>query len=733
MEFLLGSFFFAIVLPLIAIVVALVAFSLGRRRSLRDAPNDARIAALEELVRGLLYRVWKLEEREVPTTASTAETPPAATREPAPPPEPVAHSEPVDGLSSPEPLVQDAARRPAIDFEQRIGARWATWVGVVAIFFGIGLFLKWSFENDMLGPGPRVLLGLLSGAGLLTSGLLFHRRRDVPLLSEGLAGLGLGVLYLALFGAQAVYGLLGAGAAFVAMCTVTMLGAFVAVASNRQITAILTLVGGLLTPVLLTVTEPDERNLFAYLLVLDLLVLFIARFRTWPSLNRLAWVGTALLVAAALSREPGSSHPLSRLALVSALFALFLAAPLLQPLARHRRHGEIDLLLVVLNAAGYFWTVHATLEAWHPRAEGPYALVLAFVYRLVAADYAFRIPDDEATIVVHEGVAWTFLTLAMPLALSDRWVTLAWAVQGVALLWSAARVVTPVAAWGGTAALMLAAARVVTIDHQAGAELPVWNPTFLVHLLVVIALGIGGLLAAAARPERLRRLTGAGLRTLLWLVAALVLAVLLWREPSGHWPATLLTAELVLVAWLARAMKATAWVIATPILAAVLLARVLGADDLQARMAADSLVNAPLCSRIAASLALALAGGWLSRSATGAGARGVGRVLSGAGGLALLFVLSVSWTRFQTGGLGRTTQVGLSVLWALYAAALLGWGFLRPRPLVRYAALALLGLTVFKVFYVDLSSVRTAYRIVSFLVLGVVLLGVSLLYQKVRN
>jgi uncharacterized membrane protein len=73
------------------------------------------------------------------------------------------------------------------------------------------------------------------------------------------------------------------------------------------------------------------------------------------------------------------------------------------------------------------------------------------------------------------------------------------------------------------------------------------------------------------------------------------------------------------------------------------------------------------------------------------------------------------------------------VLWALYAAALLGWGFLRSRPPVRYVGLALLGLTVFKVFYVDLSAVRTAYPIVSFLVLGVVLLGVSLLYQKVRN
>ena len=123
------------------------------------------------------------------------------------------------------------------------------------------------------------------------------------------------------------------------------------------------------------------------------------------------------------------------------------------------------------------------------------------------------------------------------------------------------------------------------------------------------------------------------------------------------------------------------------------------------------------------------------------------RALSGAAGLVLLVVLSVNWTRYQNvalrearglrqfdvvGQIKWQTQVGLSVLWTLYAAAALGWGFVRSRAPVRYAALALLGLTVGKVFYVDLSAVRTAYRILSFLVLGVVLLLVSLLYQKAR-
>jgi uncharacterized membrane protein len=117
-------------------------------------------------------------------------------------------------------------------------------------------------------------------------------------------------------------------------------------------------------------------------------------------------------------------------------------------------------------------------------------------------------------------------------------------------------------------------------------------------------------------------------------------------------------------------------------------------------------------------------------------------------GVALLFTLSVNWTRYQdslvaaaraggrsqlVGELRWRTQIGLSVLWTLYAALALAWGFVRSNPAVRYAALALFGLTVIKVFAVDLGAVKTAYRILSFLILGVVLLLVSLAYQKARR
>ena len=75
-------------------------------------------------------------------------------------------------------------------------------------------------------------------------------------------------------------------------------------------------------------------------------------------------------------------------------------------------------------------------------------------------------------------------------------------------------------------------------------------------------------------------------------------------------------------------------------------------------------------------------------------------------------------------------QLSLSVIWALYGAGLLLVGRVRRVRLLRLMALALLSLTTLKVFFWDLSSLDRVYRIISFVVLGAILLAVSYLYQK---
>src|SRR6266702_1157383 len=350
--------FLIFIVSIAAMIVALKVLRDSKPRPGQPTPAE-RIASLEDRVRDLLFRVWTLEQHageqhageqqagEQQTGEQQTGGPPAAQDTPAEP-----HVQPVPEWSVTEAAVQRAvveaaaptspsepivATAPAVglNLEQRIGARWTTWIGVVAILFAASFAVKLSIENDLVGPRARLGLGLAAGVILLGAGLGLHRRRDVPYLSEGLSGLGLGLCYLSLFAGYAYYNLLQVGAAFALMFIVTVLGTGVAVVTERQVTAVLALLGGLLTPVLLARVEPNERALLGYLVVLDLLVLAIARFRTWRGLNRLAWAGTVLLLAPVLTRQPEADYPVARLVLLSLLFLLFL----LTPLAREWRQG----------------------------------------------------------------------------------------------------------------------------------------------------------------------------------------------------------------------------------------------------------------------------------------------------------------------------------------------------------------------------------------------------------
>ena len=118
-------------------------------------------------------------------------------------------------------------------------------------------------------------------------------------------------------------------------------------------------------------------------------------------------------------------------------------------------------------------------------------------------------------------------------------------------------------------------------------------------------------------------------------------------------------------------------------------------------------------------------------------------VLIGAANLLALVALSAESSGYfarqiREGGddvrdLRLARQLALSVIWAVYGGAMLAVGIVRRQRLLRIMALLLLGVTIFKVFIFDLASLDQVYRMISFIVLGLILLAVSFLYQRLRQ
>lgn len=850
-----------LLLPIIALLVALNAISRVKGRGpgtihgqIEDL--DASLKALERQVRKLTARVAELEPKAAtgpppPKPEPEPEPEPEVVKVPAPPPVRVAPAPaPVPApLEPPSPAPPRAFAEPlppTRTLEERIGARWTTWVGVVAIVTSVGFFVRQVFEKNLIGYAGRVAIGLATGLAMVLSGLAIRHRKTLPYLSVGITGGGLAILYVSLFAGYNLYHLFSATTAFAAMFAVTVAGSAIAALAGQLPLAVLAVLGGLLTPILAHGERADERMLIGYLVVLDLLVLAVSRWRSWPALNRLAWTGSVLLILPALVRAPQAPHPAARLALLTALFAVFLAIPVLRAWLDRKAAEPLDLVLVVANGALYFAAVYVTLERWRPGIEGPWAFALAAAYLSVGAFHRERVADDDVAVTVHYGAAAVLVALAFPLMLDGAWVTMAWAAQavvlvlvapktpqrdvalaGATLLFAAAiaraayidpfwypasqrvfNVTTAVglavvaalaiaghlasrltkdgatlravfwcasggllaailgrelhrpwdtlawallgvalvaasrrlparAALAGTGAAALALASGAAIlhaarlpEHAARLAVPIRNAPFGVHLAVVAALAVAGALAVAIKP----------LRSGFWIAAALVLAALLWTEPSGVWPGVALTVELLALALLTRHQGDDAFRVGTIVVAASGLARLYLWDAREAALAAGTLVNPWLLARVGAAIAGAYAGDTLRRAETDETAQGIGRGLLGLAWLQLLAALSLGWFlhmdhAIRNAGDGATSlrwqmQLGLSALWAVYAGVSLALGFAWSHAVLRYASLGLLGITVVKVFLIDLSEVQAVWRVLSFLVLGLVLLAVSVLYQR---
>ena len=194
------------------------------------------------------------------------------------------------------PPLAAAWPRTTINWEQFMGVKLFAWLGGFALFLGIAFFIKYSFDRNLIPPELRAAIGFVIGLGLVGGGVLMKRRR-LAVTSQTLCATGVVILYAVTFACRSIYhfGAFGPVTTFLLMALITA-GAFtLAVRLEAQVVAILGLVGGFLTPFLLSTHQDNPVGLFSYIALLDLGLMAVAFRRRWSVLMMLAAVGTVLL------------------------------------------------------------------------------------------------------------------------------------------------------------------------------------------------------------------------------------------------------------------------------------------------------------------------------------------------------------------------------------------------------------------------------------------------------
>ena len=231
------------------------------------------------------------EPPEPETTVPSPPPPqPPQPEPPVPQPEPVPPEPIVPPPSSPIPPIEPRAK---IDWERWIGVRGAAAAGGIVLALASLLFFQYSIEHGLISPTMRVAFGVIAGIACLL-GSEWLVKRDQEAAANALAGAGVVILYGATWAAQNLYGLIGTLPAIVLMVLITAVCVALAVARHALFIAVLGLVGGFATPLLVASEMDSPAALFGYILLLDIGLLWLARARGWPLLSILSLAGTAV-------------------------------------------------------------------------------------------------------------------------------------------------------------------------------------------------------------------------------------------------------------------------------------------------------------------------------------------------------------------------------------------------------------------------------------------------------
>jgi uncharacterized membrane protein len=681
-----------------------------------SATVEERLAAVEAEVERLSQRLATFDR--LPETPRRAAKPSSA------------------GWRIPERL--EAASRPLrtksassrVDIEDLLGGRLLAIVGGAAVLLGLAFFVALAIDHGWIGETARVAAAF-GGAALLTlAGIVLAERRARAQAALAIVGTGIAGLFLTLTAATSHYELIPDVVAFPVALAIGALAVALAVRWDSRTLAGLGIVGALAAPVL--VGGDFSQTALGFLLIALAGAAGVLVWRRWEWLRIVAFAVALPQVAVWVFVD--SPSPLALMLGLAGSGALVLVAALgyevRMPPAALRPSTS---LLVALNALSVAGIGGVALHDDHGvQVAGLWVSGIALVHAVlgIVAVVRPRLATEIGIVLLGTGLVAgnvAFSLLADGVILAVGWAASAAVVGAVARKVTGREELLDVALGGQ---LTLAAAHVLLVDapfDRAAEGRGGWS--------AVLAVALGAFACARlARQER--RATRIGLDALSVAALAYVTALVLDGTP-------LVLAWAAEAAALAELGRRTRDEVAK--IASLLFLGLAGLHVLTFEAPPEGLVEgvpdlgaAALASAAVLAAAIRIWHAWPREHASARlallGFAAVGALYLGSIGIVDSFQPGPN--ALETGidvDVRQQGQAALSIFWTVTGLVALWVGLRRRLRDLRLAGFGLLVLATGKVFLYDLSTLSSAWRVLSFIVLGLLLLVAALAYQRARR
>jgi uncharacterized membrane protein len=629
--------------------------------------------------------------------------------------------------------------------EMKLGGKWLNWVGIIMLLVGIGFFLKYAYDNAWIGPKGRLGIGVILGVIALGLGERF-RRRAWSVLFQVLTGGGLAIFYLCVFFSFQVYHLAEQAIAMVLAASVTCLAVALAVGYDTLPIAILAVIGGFLSPVLLSTGTNHPYAFFSYIGILDMVAMGVAYFRHWRALDFLCFMGTIAMYLGWQQRFYGPDQVAPALIFTSLFYLIFLLIPTLYGLVRRLPLTVEGLMMIILSALFSFISYYSLLFKDYRYFMGFTVLCQALLVFLLFQVWNRRVGTDNDISAGFLSIALGLVIIAIPIQLRFYGIPVAWSMMGTVLILLGIRFKQVICKVGGLVALMLAAGGLVyRLPLHGYPFIPVLNIPFGSWSLVI------AMTAAAAwvlrRKEAGHEKMDPRLAGIFFLLALSLACSLFSLEISGFWSVnhpvahyqTYENGSLVvlwsliplIIAFMLLRKGSVAWMPLAWICFAVgglILLTGFVHYSFPSRLFAFNPSFLPkfifILSLWQAASLYRMADPKLKHAANV-------HTLSGHAILAALAAFEFErWAHYSTLITPKMSFSLISAAWALQAFLVIWIGLARQTPLLRYMGFALFFVAVGKTFIIDMSEMEKVYRIVSFAACGLLLVAAGYFYQR---
>ncbi|MEO7989634.1 MAG: DUF2339 domain-containing protein [Chryseolinea sp.] len=323
------------------------------------------------------------------------------------------------------------------DLEKFIGENLANKIGIGILVLGIGFFVKYAIDQDWINEIGRVFIGILCGGILL--GVAHRLRKTFTAFSSVLVGGGIAVLYLTITIAFHEYKIFNQTAAFLLMLGITSFAVVLSLGYNRIELAVLSILGGFASPFMVSTGEGNYVVLFTYILILDSGMLVLAYFKKWNLVNIICYALTILLFGSWMSTKfdgENSSMIVGALIFATLFYLIFFAMNIVNNIKERLAFKGIEISILLSNTFFFYGAGMVILD--NPIGENFKGLFTATlgIFNFIFAYALYKNNRvDKNLVFLLIGLVLTFISLAAPVQLKGNYITLFWSAETVLLLW----------------------------------------------------------------------------------------------------------------------------------------------------------------------------------------------------------------------------------------------------------------------------------------------------------